>query len=226
MKKLSIILISFIFLIPATAKASFDSFPYVLKLAKSAYLESKPVIKNLKDTKRGSYLPGVFDSKILNFKQASVNAKELIKKKQEEERKKKEQERLRLGSAEAFYDGRYIDIDLRTQTLTVFENRNPVYRFKISTGRWNYPTPVGTFSIRNKIPRAYSSKYNLYMPWWMAFKWDGYGIHELPEWPSGAKEGAGHLGTPVSHGCVRLGVGPAKTVYDWASIGDAVYVHK
>jgi len=64
------------------------------------------------------------------------------------------------------------------------------------------------------------------MPYWMAFTGAGHGIHELPEWPGGAKEGAGHLGIPVSHGCVRLGVGPAGTIYGWANIGDAVYVHR
>jgi hypothetical protein len=66
----------------------------------------------------------------------------------------------------------------------------------------------------------------LYMPYWMAITPDGkYGIHELPEWPGGYKEGANHLGRPVSHGCVRLGVGAAKTVYEWASEGTTVVVH-
>jgi lipoprotein-anchoring transpeptidase ErfK/SrfK len=133
---------------------------------------------------------------------------------------------MRLGAAEAYYDGKYIDIDLRTQTLTAFQDRAPVYRYKISSGKWSTPTPVGTFSILNKTSRAYSPKYGLYMPWWMSFTSYGHGIHELPEWPSGTKEGSGHLGTPVSHGCVRLGIGPAKTIYDWTNIGNRVYVHK
>jgi lipoprotein-anchoring transpeptidase ErfK/SrfK len=64
------------------------------------------------------------------------------------------------------------------------------------------------------------------MPYWMAIVPGGkFGIHELPEWPGGYKEGANHLGTPVSHGCVRLGVGPAQTVYNWADIGTPVVVH-
>ena len=53
----------------------------------------------------------------------------------------------------------------------------------------------------------------------------GHGIHELPEWPSGYKEGEAHLGIPVSHGCVRLGVGPAETMYHWAPIGTIVFIH-
>jgi len=51
-------------------------------------------------------------------------------------------------------------------------------------------------------------------------------IHELPYWPNGYREGENHLGVKVSHGCVRLGIGPAKYVFDWAEIGTPVYVHK
>jgi len=86
-------------------------------------------------------------------------------------------------------------------------------------------TPTGTFKILNKAGRAYSRKYNLYMPYWMAFTGVGHGIHELPEWKSGYKEGANHLGIPVSHGCVRLGIGPAKTVFNWSSVGTPVVIH-
>ena len=62
------------------------------------------------------------------------------------------------------------------------------------------------------------------MPYWMAFDNRGYGLHELPEWPGGYKEGASHLGHRVSHGCVRLGVGAAKKLYDWAEVGTLVIV--
>ena len=60
----------------------------------------------------------------------------------------------------------------------------------------------------------------------MHFSGRGHGIHELPEWPNGAKEGEGHLGTPVSYGCIRLGVGDAEFAYNWADIGTPVYIHQ
>ncbi len=65
-------------------------------------------------------------------------------------------------------------------------------------------TPVGNFKVIAKAKRPWSKKYGLYMPWFIQFTYDGHGIHELPEWPGGYKEGASHLGIPVSHGCVRL----------------------
>lgn len=87
-------------------------------------------------------------------------------------------------------------------------------------------TPTGEFKVHNKNPRAWSRTYGLYMPYWMAFVPSGkYGIHELPEWPGGYKEGANHLGTPVSHGCVRLGVGSAKAVYEWAEVGTPIVIY-
>lgn len=124
-------------------------------------------------------------------------------------------------------DGRAILVDLSEQRLSYYQDGLRIATYPISTGRWGFPTPLGEFKILNKIPRAYSKTYNLYMPFWMAFAGHGaYGIHELPEWPNGYKEGENHLGTPVSHGCIRLGVGPAKKLYDWAEVGAKVIVQK
>ena len=123
--------------------------------------------------------------------------------------------------------GKYIDISLKYQNMVIFENGKALSAHIISSGKSGMPTPQGQFSIHNKALRAWSKKYALFMPFWMAFLPSGeMGIHELPEWPGGYKEGANHLGTPVSHGCVRLGVGDAKEVYDWAEIGTPVIIHE
>ncbi len=123
--------------------------------------------------------------------------------------------------------GKAVLVDLSEQKLSYYQDGFRVATHQVSTGTWGYPTPIGEFAVINKIPRAYSKKYGLYMPWWMAFAGKGaYGLHELPEWPNGYKEGANHLGTPVSHGCIRLGVGPAKALYDWATVGTKVIVQK
>ena len=123
-------------------------------------------------------------------------------------------------------DGKYIDINLDDQIMTTFENGRSLNSYLVSSGKAGMNTPIGTHQIYNKHPRPWSGKYGLYMPNWMAITPDGlYGIHELPEWPSGYKEGEDHLGTPVSHGCVRLGVGPSQSVYDWAEVGTPVIVY-
>jgi hypothetical protein len=117
-----------------------------------------------------------------------------------------------------------IHINLKTQTLEMRVMGITIQTFKISSGKASTPTPKGTFRILNKIPKAWSKMAGLWMPFWMAFDGRGRGLHELPIWPSGYREGAAHLGVPVSHGCVRLGIGPAKILYDWASIGTPVLI--
>jgi len=123
------------------------------------------------------------------------------------------------------YEGKYIDIDLLGQQLCMIESNNILGCYIVSSGKASMPTPTGTRFIQSKHPKAWSAKYGLYMPFWQSMG-GGYGIHELPEWPSGYKEGENHLGIPVSHGCVRLGVGPAEIVYNWTEIGTPVYIHK
>ncbi|MEK9165515.1 MAG: L,D-transpeptidase family protein [Patescibacteria group bacterium] len=119
---------------------------------------------------------------------------------------------------------KWIKIDLSDQKLSYGQGPKVFNEFLTSTGKSGYKTPTGEFSVLNKIPLAWSKTYGLYMPYWMSFTANGHGIHELPYWPGGFREGATHLGKPVSHGCVRLGIGPAKDLYDWAEIGTRVKV--
>ncbi len=125
------------------------------------------------------------------------------------------------------YEGKYIEVDLSLQRLHLLEGTNHVASYAVSTGKWSTPTPIGEFEIHNHVPTAWSSRYHLYMDNWMAITGDGlYGIHQLPRWPNGYVEGANHIGTPVSHGCIRLAAGDSKAVYDWASNGTKVIIHE
>lgn len=138
---------------------------------------------------------------------------------------------LRLAQAKKYTApkitaGKYIDLNLKSQIMAIFENGTLLDAYMISSGKKGMETSQGSFQIRNKARRPWSKAYGLYMPFWMALVPDGkFGIHELPEWPGGYKEGANHLGTPVSHGCVRLGIGPAERVWNWAEIGTPVIIH-
>lgn len=137
---------------------------------------------------------------------------------------------LRLEQARKFtqakiQEGKYIDINLTSQIISTFENGKLLSASLISSGKKGMDTPKGTYEIMAKRPRPWSKKYALYMPWFMQFTGQGHGLHELPEWPGGYKEGANHLGIPVSHGCVRLGIGPAKALYDWAEVGTPIVIY-
>lgn len=96
--------------------------------------------------------------------------------------------------------------------------------FPISAGKASAPTPKGDYSIINKHPMAWSP-YGLWMPYWLGLGTGRFGFHELPIWPSGYREGESHLGVAVSHGCIRLGIGPAEYLYNWVEIGTPVYIY-
>lgn len=130
-----------------------------------------------------------------------------------------------VGVVPGRFEGKYVDVDLTNQKLCRVEGPNIIDCYTISSGKPGMSTPTGTFNITGKNPRQWSGKYGLWMPFWQQFRGD-YGLHQLPEWPNGYKEGENHLGTPVSHGCVRLGTGAAEVVYNWTEIGTPVYIHK
>jgi len=112
-----------------------------------------------------------------------------------------------------------IVINLKQQQLTYFVSGKPWKQFIVSTGKASTPTPQGSYKIFNKAPKAWSKAYGLWMPYWLGLNQGKFGIHELPVWPSGYREGANHLGKPVSHGCIRLGVGPAQYLYERVATG-------
>jgi len=130
----------------------------------------------------------------------------------------------------AIKKGKYVDIDVSQQILTMFEEGVSKGSYLVSSGTYEMPTPYGEFKVLNKQEVAYSTKYDLYMPFWMQFTTAGHGVHELPFWKYKGgydyHERESHLGARISHGCVRLGVGPAEKAYKWAEIGTPVVVHE
>lgn len=119
-----------------------------------------------------------------------------------------------------------INISLSKQLMKQELGGIVLANFRVSTGKPGMATPVGDYKILEKSPKAWSNSAKLWMPYWMKFTNRGHGIHELPEWPGGKKEGMDHLGKPVSHGCVRLGIGPAKTMYEWAEVGTPIHIER
>ena len=117
-----------------------------------------------------------------------------------------------------------LEVNLKTQRLSYYVGGQKWQEFIVSSGRSGMPTPKGKFKIVNKVVKAWSKTYKLWMPYWMGLSSNGIGIHELPVWPSGYREGENHLGIPVSHGCVRLGVGPAKYLFDRIATGTEVTI--
>ena len=119
---------------------------------------------------------------------------------------------------------KYVLVDISDQHLYAYQGDTLVYSFVASTGM-NNATATGSFSVLNKIPSAYGSTWNIWMPNWLGIYWAGSlqnGIHALPIMANGATLWAGYLGTPISYGCVVLGAYEAQLLYNWVNVGTPV----
>ncbi len=130
-----------------------------------------------------------------------------------------------VGESRPSYGGsKYILVDLSEQHMYVYEADALIYSFVASTGI-NGGTRIGNFAVQSKIPNAYGSTWNIWMPNWLGIYWSGgleNGIHALPILSNGATLWAGFLGRPISYGCVVLGTYDSQVLYDWAEIGTPV----
>ena len=129
-------------------------------------------------------------------------------------------------AAVSYGGSKYILVDISEQHMYVYDGDVLIYSFIASTGM-NNATRVGTFAVQSKIPNAYGSTWDIWMPSWLGIYWAGgleNGIHALPILPNGATLWAGYLGRPVSYGCVVLGSYEASLLYQWAEIGTPVEI--
>lgn len=129
-------------------------------------------------------------------------------------------------AAVSYGGSKYILVDISEQHMYVYEGDVLIYSFVASTGM-NNATRTGTFAVQSKIPNAYGSTWDIWMPSWLGIYWAGgleNGIHALPILPNGATLWAGYLGRPVSYGCVVLGSYEASLLYQWAEIGTPVEI--
>jgi len=125
------------------------------------------------------------------------------------------------------YSGsKYILVDISEQHMYVYDGDQLVYSFVASTGM-NNATRVGTFAVQSKIPNAYGSTWDIWMPNWLGIYWAGgleNGIHALPIMSNGATLWEGYLGRPISYGCVVLGSYESGLLYNWAEMGTTVEI--
>lgn len=96
-------------------------------------------------------------------------------------------------------------IDVGSQTMTVSKSGQVLYRWKVSTARKGYVTPRGTYRPQRLHRMWYSRKYEMSPMPYSVFYHGGYAIH--------GTNAVKRLGTPASHGCVRLHTANAARFY-------------
>lgn len=109
-----------------------------------------------------------------------------------------------------------VEIDKSTQRMTVTVDGKQLYRWPVSTGASGYDTPSGAFRpFRMEIDHHSDEYENAPMPYSIFFTMTGNAVHGTDE--------PRYLGRAVSHGCVRLSVANAATL--WALVKQEKMAH-
>jgi L,D-transpeptidase catalytic domain len=107
------------------------------------------------------------------------------------------------GSAQAEI---VITVDKSAQRMTVVRDGIALYTWPVSTGRSGYATPSGSFTPFRMEADHYSKEWDdAPMPHSIFFTKIGHAIHGSYDTKK--------LGTPASHGCVRLSPAHAATLF-------------
>jgi hypothetical protein len=107
-----------------------------------------------------------------------------------------------LARAEA---GIVVTVDKSAQRLSVTVDGFQRYEWPVSTARWGYRTPNGSYRPERLERKWFSRKYDWSpMPYSIFFD-GGYAIHGSYE--------ISRLGHPASHGCIRLHPENAATLF-------------
>ena len=125
-----------------------------------------------------------------------------------------------------------IVIERSSNRLVVWDGKRRWATFGVATGQAIYPTPLGRFSIVTKQMNPWW--YPPDSPWaaglspvppgpgnplgtrWMGLSAAGVGIHGTPD--------AASIGYSASHGCIRMRIPDAETVFAHVSVGTPVFI--
>jgi hypothetical protein len=107
-------------------------------------------------------------------------------------------------------DGTHVEGDLSRQLLAEINGSKVIWIYPISSGKPSTPTVLGRFQVYYRVPG--------YLPdgmYFSSFFFRGYAIHGYDPAPD----------FPASHGCMRLPIIDAISVFNWVKMGDWVDVY-
>lgn len=123
--------------------------------------------------------------------------------------------------------GRRIVVSLADRKMALIENGTVARVFPVAVGRAQTPSPVGQFSIVNRIahPTYYApgvviepGPANPLGERWIGLSRKGYGIH--------GTNAPSSIGRAASHGCIRMAKADLEQVFDWVREGDLVEIRE
>jgi peptidoglycan hydrolase-like protein with peptidoglycan-binding domain len=114
--------------------------------------------------------------------------------------------KLRYPSA-----GKHVEFDWSRQVLVLADHGVPDRIYHASSGKPSTPTVFGTFSFYSKTPGT-NAKGMVDSNYFIR----GYAIHGYAEVPTYA----------ASHGCIRVPVPNAYSIFKWIDLGDRIFVYR
>jgi L,D-transpeptidase ErfK/SrfK len=120
-----------------------------------------------------------------------------------------------------------IRINIPEFKLYLYQGQELYQTFNVAVGKLNTPSPLGDFSIVNKVldPTWYPADGRAPVPagndnplgkYWLGLNIEGYGIH--------GNSASWSIGTPASLGCFRLHNNDIQKLFQWVPVGTPVQI--
>ena len=106
--------------------------------------------------------------------------------------------------------GKHVEVDLSRQVLVLMRGRRVDRIYSVSSGKPSTPTVLGRFRVYSKV-RGTNAKGMVHTSYFIG----GYAIHGYVSVPT----------FPASHGCVRVPIPNALSIFNWLRVGDRVDVY-
>jgi lipoprotein-anchoring transpeptidase ErfK/SrfK len=106
--------------------------------------------------------------------------------------------------------GKHVEFDWSRQVLVLADHGKPYRVYHVSSGKPSTPTVFGSYSFYRKQPGT-NSHGMVYSSYFIG----GYAIHGYASVPNYA----------ASHGCLRVPIPNAVSIYNWIDIGDPIQTY-
>jgi L,D-transpeptidase catalytic domain/Putative peptidoglycan binding domain len=107
--------------------------------------------------------------------------------------------------------GKHVEFDWSRQVLVLARGGRPYRTYHTSSGAPATPTVFGSYRFYLQTPGT-NSKGMVHSSYFIG----GYAIHGYPSVPS----------YPASHGCLRVPIPNALSIFSWIDIGDPIYTYQ
>ena len=107
--------------------------------------------------------------------------------------------------------GKHVEFDWSRQVLVLADHGRPYRAYHVSSGKASTPTVFGSYRFYRKEPGT-NSHGMVHSSYFIG----GYAIHGYASVPN----------FPASHGCLRVPIPNALSIYNWIDIGDPIYTYE